>query len=346
MKRIIAFLLALLVLAAVTPLFAGGGGQQAGVSAPKSKEEHLLYIAGGSVGGSAYITAAALGQLFSNKLPNVTATGQVTAGGGESWINFVTGESDLVIQNNDAPYVGYRGGSASVMACPSFRMLFEIEGSPIIVIAKEKRSDLNSYLDILKPGLKITAGTPGTAQNILLQQMLPMIGGNISQITQFPAGQGASAEALADDNIDMIKAIAPHYTQPAAAWQQLFAQHDIKFLPIPEDLLDKVIRDMPYWEKIDLQPIYAPNDLKGPYRTLGLGMAVGIHAHFPDDLVYEMTKAIFENLDELALALPVLGNLKKTATVGLPAPLHPGAERYYKENGFKIEYLPEPPPKR
>jgi TRAP transporter TAXI family solute receptor len=58
------------------------------------------------------------------------------------------------------------------------------------------------------------------------------------------------------------------------------------------------------------------------------------HADAPDDLVYAMTKATFENLDDLQAAHAAAKDIKlEGAAASPPAPLHPGAERYFREKG-------------
>jgi TRAP transporter TAXI family solute receptor len=59
------------------------------------------------------------------------------------------------------------------------------------------------------------------------------------------------------------------------------------------------------------------------------------HEGVPADTVYKMTKSMFENLDHLVAAHASAKSIRKeTALVGMPLPLHPGAEKYYREIGL------------
>jgi TRAP transporter TAXI family solute receptor len=70
--------------------------------------------------------------------------------------------------------------------------------------------------------------------------------------------------------------------------------------------------------------------------TFGVGATFVSSANVPDKVVYEVVKAVFENFDTFRKLHPAFANLKKEQMVkdGLSAPLHPGAEKYYKEAGL------------
>ncbi|MGD8557825.1 MAG: TAXI family TRAP transporter solute-binding subunit, partial [Chromatiales bacterium] len=71
-------------------------------------------------------------------------------------------------------------------------------------------------------------------------------------------------------------------------------------------------------------------------RTFGVGATFVTSTNTPDDTVYTVVKAVFENFDDFKKLHPAFANLKKEEMVkdGLSAPLHPGAEKYYKEAGL------------
>jgi TRAP transporter TAXI family solute receptor len=69
--------------------------------------------------------------------------------------------------------------------------------------------------------------------------------------------------------------------------------------------------------------------------TLAVVNFLVTHAGVPDDVVYQMTKQLFENLDQMVAAHKAASAIKlETATNGMPLPLHPGAERFYREKGL------------
>ncbi|TJW32494.1 MAG: C4-dicarboxylate ABC transporter substrate-binding protein, partial [Mesorhizobium sp.] len=70
--------------------------------------------------------------------------------------------------------------------------------------------------------------------------------------------------------------------------------------------------------------------------TFGVRATVVANASTPDEVVYELVKSVFENFDDFKKLHPAFANLdpKEMIKTGLSAPLHPGAERYYKEKGW------------
>jgi TRAP transporter TAXI family solute receptor len=71
-------------------------------------------------------------------------------------------------------------------------------------------------------------------------------------------------------------------------------------------------------------------------ETFGVGATFVASADVPEDVVYEVVRAVFENFDQFRRLHPAFAHLKKEemARDGLSAPLHPGAERYFREAGL------------
>ena len=99
------------------------------------------------------------------------------------------------------------------------------------------------------------------------------------------------------------------------------------------DEVKKFISDKPYY----VMAQYPEGVIKGtsPFETYAVKATVVTSAEVPDDVVYDYVKTIFENLDELKASHAAFKLLEpKDMLKGLTAPLHPGAEKYYKEMGW------------
>ena len=99
--------------------------------------------------------------------------------------------------------------------------------------------------------------------------------------------------------------------------------------------IDRLVRATPYYS----HSVIPGGMYRGTYRdipTFGVGATLVTSAKVPDQVVYHLVKAIFNNFDQFRKLYPAFVNLKpmKMVTDGLSAPLHPGAVRYYKERGM------------
>jgi TRAP transporter TAXI family solute receptor len=134
----------------------------------------------------------------------------------------------------------------------------------------------------------------------------------------------------------LVEAAILNLAHPAAPVLTLQTTKKLKFIQFTEEELARILKAYPMYRTVTMaQSIY--NDFpKGGYKTLMVGTAVLTHKDLPEDLVYKVVKATFENVDMLKAAMAsatytVPENLKY-----LVLPLHPGAFKYYKERKFEI----------
>jgi len=100
-------------------------------------------------------------------------------------------------------------------------------------------------------------------------------------------------------------------------------------------VIDKLVADNSYYRKAVIPGgMYQGNDQD--VQTFGVGATFVTSSAVPEDLVYEVVKAVFDHLDQFRRLHPAFANLKPEEMVrdGLSAPLHPGAERYFREAGL------------
>jgi TRAP transporter TAXI family solute receptor len=106
-------------------------------------------------------------------------------------------------------------------------------------------------------------------------------------------------------------------------------------VPITGPAVDRLLADHPYYaEAVIPGGLYRGND--GPTPTFGVRATLVTTAETPDDVVYLVVRSVFENLEQFEGLHPALAHLdrREMARAALTAPLHPGAERYYREAGL------------
>ena len=130
--------------------------------------------------------------------------------------------------------------------------------------------------------------------------------------------------------------------EPAAIWngsfplppvKKLIASRKVKLIPIPDAFFAKHHAKYPPYARLSI-PAGTYNGIDNDTPSFSLANGMVISKDVPEDLVYKMTKAIFENLDNLKAVHPAFGRVTKSTILnGFGAPLHPGALKYYREIG-------------
>ncbi|MXW86654.1 MAG: TAXI family TRAP transporter solute-binding subunit, partial [Boseongicola sp. SB0667_bin_21] len=107
----------------------------------------------------------------------------------------------------------------------------------------------------------------------------------------------------------------------------------VKLIPISDEFFAELNAKYPPYFRLSI-PGGTYEDVAADTPTYGLANGLVVLADVSEERVYEMTKAIFESLDDLAGVHPAFGRVSKdTVLNGFGAPLHPGALKYYREIG-------------
>ena len=142
-----------------------------------------------------------------------------------------------------------------------------------------------------------------------------------------------TAERIQDEQMDAGFVLAGY---PTAAIMALAAQKDIDLVSFEEDLLDRLTKEYPFFTK-DIVPAGTYTGIDHDTPTPAVMALLVCDSALTNDLVYGITKAIFENLEELR---PVHDKAKlialDKALEAAPINVHPGAAKYYAEKGLKV----------
>jgi hypothetical protein len=140
------------------------------------------------------------------------------------------------------------------------------------------------------------------------------------------------AQQLCDGNIDAMIYTVGH---PAAAIQEATTTCDVKLVDVVGEPIDKLVEENPYYRVATIPGgMYDGND--EDTTTFGVGATFVTSASVPEDTVYVVAKAVMENISDFQQLHPAFAELDPAQMVkdGLSAPLHPGAEKAYKELGL------------
>jgi len=256
-----------------------------------------------------------------------------STGGSIANINAIrAGDMDMGVAQSDWQYHAYKGDSKfeDAGAFSDLRAVFSVHPEPFNVIAR--RDSGIKVLDDLK-GKRVNIGNPGSGQRATMEVVMNALGWSMSDFALAselkPAEQAA---ALGDNKVDAII-----YTvgNPNGSMQEATTTVDAVLVPVEGPVIDKLVADNPYYSKATIPGgMYTgnPDDV----NTFGVRATFVTSAKVPDDVVYEVVKAVFDNFDRFKSLHPAFATLKPEDMIsaGLSAPLHPGAEKYYREQGW------------
>jgi TRAP transporter TAXI family solute receptor len=194
-----------------------------------------------------------------------------------------------------------------------------------IQIVALKDSNINSVEGLA--GKRVSVGAPGSGTYINAEQILEAHGMTMDDIKAQNLDFGESTGGIQDGNIDAAFITAG---TPTGAVEGLSATNPVKIIPIEQDKIDALIEKYPY---------YAPDTIAtGTYgleddvNTVAVMAMLAVSKDLSDDVVYEITKAIYDNVDKITHAKGKFISLE-SALDGIGIDLHPGAERFYEESG-------------
>jgi uncharacterized protein len=208
------------------------------------------------------------------------------------------------------------------------RALFPMYDTPFHFVASE-RSGVKSVGDLSgrRVGVGPRAGTPGT----YFPMMFDALG--IKDVTIRNGGASDMASQLQDGLIDVFAFAAG---LPISAFSELEAKGGVRFFTFTDKELETLQAKIP-----ELSPSVIP---KGTYRTqtedhktLGVFNFAIAQKDLPDDLVYEIVKAVMENNKLMVQGHnAAVETLPENASKNTFLPFHPGALRYFQEKGVKL----------
>jgi uncharacterized protein len=318
-------------LAALAAATALAGGLAAG--AATAQETAFVSMGTGGVTGVYYPVGGAICRLVNQQRREHGIRCAVESTGGSVFnINaMLEGDLELGVVQSDVQYNAYNGNDPwEGDAFEDLRAVFALHAEPMTIVARAE-SGIH-HLDDL-PGNRVNIGNPGSGQRALFENVMAEKGwdmGTFSLASELASAE--QAQALCDNNIDAFIFTVGH---PAGSIQEATTTCDTHIAGPEGETMDALIEQFPFY--------FAATIPGGMYRgtnedvqTFGVGATVVTRADVDEEIVYQVVRAVFENFDSFRELHPALGGLDPETMVseGLTAPLHPGAERYYQEQGW------------
>lgn len=303
-----------------------------GGTASAQAQDRYVTIGTGGQTGVYYVAGQSICRFVNRNAENLKCNAPASGGGVANVNGLRSGEFNFGVMQSDHQYKAMQGLAPFEKegAMGDLRAVFSLQSEVFTVLA---RRDANiKGLDDLK-GKRVNIGNPGSGQRDTLEEIMKVKGWDKSVFALAaelkPAEQ---ASALGDNNIDAMTYFVGH---PNGAIQEATTTVDAVLVPITGPEIDTLLAEKHYYTKAEVPGgLYKGNDQATP--SIGGKAVLSTTSKVDPEVVYQLVKAVFENIDRFKRLHPAFADLKPEdmIKVGLTAPLHEGAERYYKERGW------------
>ncbi len=311
----------------------------AGCAPDPGPRNHNLMIATATPGGTYYPVGVAIGTLITTRLgPRILASAINSAGSAENIQMLANGEAQMAILQGLYAARAYRGdGPYTGQLHSNLRSITTLWQNVEHFLLNRRHVRSGNVLDLRQLNAKFSIGKRGSGTEGSTLAILQVLG--VVPIEDFfpeYLGYGQSAQAMMDNRI--AGASIPAGT-PVSAVTQAFAQlgvDDLAVLTFSDDQALAVAEAHGVWSPHVIPPGTYPGQ-NDSIRTIAQPNILACRSDVPDDVVYRITRALFDNRAYLAEVHQAANAVTPDrALVGLAIPLHPGALRYYQERGLPV----------
>ncbi len=306
------------------------------LTAPVNVQAKTLFvtIGTGGVTGVYYPTGGSICRLVNKgrKVHGIRCSVESTAGSVYNLNTIASGELDMGVAQSDWQYHAYHGTSKFKDKGPNkdLRAVFSVHPEPFTVVARTD-SGIKNFNDL--KGKRVNIGNPGSGQRGTMEVVMKALGWTKADFKL--ASELKSAEqskALCDNKIDAMVFTVGH---PSGSIKEATTTCDSIIVPVTGPEIDKLVKDNDYYRTATI-PGGMYRGTAGDTQTFGVGATFVTSAKVPENVIYNVVKAVFENFDQFKKLHPAFRVLKKEEMIkdGLSAPLHRGAVKYYKEAGL------------
>ncbi len=297
---------------------------------PAAARTTFISIGTGGTGGVYYPYGGGLAEIWTKNIDGVKAVAEVTGASVENVKLAHRGETVIGEIMGDVAYQAYYG-KGKFEGKPQNILAMACMYPNILQIVTLKGSGIKNVTDFA--GKTISIGAPGSGTAFMAELVLKAIGVDMDSFTVRRLSFNESANALRDGTIDAgFWVVAPG----TSSIMDLATTHKIAIVPFTAEQQKKVVEKYGFYAAWDLEGgVYRGVD--APVPTISVWNVIIVQKSLPDDLVYKLTKVLFENNAYMQQIHPFAKYSTPENAVGkTPIPLHPGAIRAIEEAGVTV----------
>ncbi len=288
--------------------------------------KQTLKMATGGTTGTYYAFSGTISQVLAEKVDNLSFDVQSTGASKANIYLISDKEADIAIVQNDVMYYAYNG--TDLFAGEKVSGFSAMAGCYAEVCQIVAKGNITSVEDL--KGKQVSVGDVGSGCEFNARQIFEAYGMTFDDISVHNLSFNDSATALKDDKIDAFFCVAG---APTTAIVELATTNDIKLIEIDDEHTAKLIEKYPFYTKYNV-PGGSYKGIDADIQTVAVVATYVVSDDLSENLVYEMTKALFENANQIAVGHPKGAELDPEYSISsISIPMHPGAEKYYKEIG-------------
>ena len=306
----------------------------ADTSPSAAAKPQYVTIGTGGVTGVYYPTGGAIGKIVNKKRKEYGIRVTVESTGGSVFnVNAIMeGDLEFGVVQSDRGYQAWNGIAdwKDKGKQEKLRSVFSIHPETIVLVAAEN-SGIVKCEDM--KGKAVAIGNPGSGTR---QNSLDAMGTCGIKEADLGRAEGLkaveAAKMLQDGRVDAFFYTVGH---PNGSIKEATSGR-VKVRFVPFENVDALLKKYPYYAKAVIPKAFYPNALnEGDVPTFGVKATFLTSADVPDNVVYAITKEVFDNLGDFKKLHKAYTNLtQQNMLEGLSAPIHPGALKYYKEKGL------------
>ncbi|MBA3040548.1 MAG: TAXI family TRAP transporter solute-binding subunit [Alphaproteobacteria bacterium] len=312
----------------IARMLAGAVALSTALAANSARAEEFINVLTGGTSGVYYPLGAALSKIYGEKIEGARTQVQATKASVENLNLLQQGKGEIGFALGDSVKLAWEGNADAGFKAPldKLRGIAAIYPNYIQIVAA-KESGIANLADLKGKSLSVGAAKSGTELNARAIFAAAGMGyGDLSKTEYLPFAE--SVELMKNRQLDATLQSAG---LGVSAIKDLATSVEIQMVAVPADVVTKL--GAPYVAATIPAGTYQGQDADVP--TVAVVNFLITHSDVSDETAYQMTKQLFENLPEMEAAHKAAAQIKlEGALTGMPVPLHPGAERYYKEKGM------------
>jgi uncharacterized protein len=299
-----------------------------GLGAASVKAQEFINVLTGGTSGVYYPLGVALSEIYASGMEGTRTQVQATKASVENLNLLQEGRGEIAFALGDSVALAAEGNTEAGFPGPldKLRGIAAIYPNVIQIVASEE-SGIETLEDLRGKSLSVGAPASGTELNArAIFEAAGMSYEDLGRVEYLPFAE--SVELIKNRQLDATLQSAG---LGVASIRDLATSLPINVVAVPAETVEQI--GAPYL------PVTIPagtyDGQTGDVSTAAVGNFLITHDDVPEETAYQMTKLLFDNLEQLAAAHAAAADIDSAAaTEGMPVPLHPGAERYYQEMGL------------